>query len=441
MLPDFLESPDSPDAAMLLRGLLLLDPGRPPTPGWLRIDGDRIAEVGEGASPGAARPDAGAPDCIITPAFIDAHIHLPQIDSVGADGMELLDWLNRVIYPAESWWGRSGATHMLRTAVRRMIHQGTLGFAGYLTSHGDVNAAATRALASGAGLPCRPRCIVGRVAMDREAPDDLLEHDRWRAGRAPSPTPLLPEPDHGARRPRCSISANPRFAISCTAELLAEIGWTVRDRRAAGAPIFTQTHLAESPAECARVARLFPDAPNYTSVYADAGLLDDRTLLAHCIHLADDEWRCIAERKSVVVHCPTANIFLEAGLFDLDAAREHGVRLALGSDVAAGPDVAMPRVARAMIEMAKLRRMTIAPEAHVPTPEQAWSMITRGNADALGWADAGRLEPGAAADLLILRTPETWLDEHLVGRLIYNWSAELLVSRIVEGRLVAPDTI
>jgi cytosine/adenosine deaminase-related metal-dependent hydrolase len=109
--------------------------------------------------------------------------------------------------------------------------------------------------------------------------------------------------------------------------------------------------------------------------------------------------------------------------------------------ILAGADVAMPRVARGMIETAKARRMTVAPHAHIPTPAEAWRMITRGNAEALGWHDAGRLEAGCQADLLVLRIPETWLDEHLVGRLLYNWDASLIETRLCAGAVADPATI
>lgn len=208
-------------------------------------------------------------------------------------------------------------------------------------------------------------------------------------------------------------------------------------QRANARTAMIQTHLAETAAECDRVRELFPDDVHYTSVYDRCGLLTPRTLLAHCVHLSPREWEVIRERQSVVVHCPTANTFLCSGLFDLDAAREHGVRLALGSDVAAGPDIAMPRVARAMIEVAKLRALTINPRAHVPTPIEAWHLITRGNAEACGWTDAGKLERGAAADLLVLSGPFE-RDEHLIGRLIYGWDESWITARIVAGVRLEP---
>ncbi len=141
----------------------------------------------------------------------------------------------------------------------------------------------------------------------------------------------------------------------------------------------------------------------------------------------------------MLVHCPTANTFLRSGMFDLDAARRHGIRLGLGSDVAAGPDTAMPRVARAMIEVAKLRALEsgVREARWIPTPAEAWAMITRVNAELLGFDGMGRLEPGAAADLLVLRT-DLPVDRHLLGRLIYTWSDDYIETVILNGRLTPP---
>jgi guanine deaminase len=222
-------------------------------------------------------------------------------------------------------------------------------------------------------------------------------------------------------------SVNPRFAPACSESLLRLAASLAGDS-------IIQTHLAESVRECQWVRELFPTDPNYTAVYDRHGLLGPRTLLAHCIHLDEVEWELIAKRQAVVVHCPGANTFLRSGVFDLDAAREHGVRLALGSDIAAGPDLAMPRVARAMIETAKLRAMAADAPVHVPTPAEAWTLITRGNADALGWADAGRIESGGVADLLVLQPPIEF-DEHLIGRLIYSWRDEYITQHIVAGKV------
>lgn len=417
---------------MLIQGRPLLDPHRTPAPGWLRVEGGRIVEIGEGALPASARPDAGGPNHVITPAFIDAHLHIPQFGAEGCDGLPLLEWLERVVFPAEAWFGAGAAREATRRALRSLVREGTFGFAGYLSSHAEAARDALGVIER-SGL----RAIVGRVQMDRGAPASLTAEDRERATLSPVPTPWLsPSAD---RTHRVRPSLNPRFAIACSDELLAECGWRAKDNP----DLFVQTHLSESLPEIARVRELFPQAAHYTAVYDGFGLLGPRTLLAHCVHLSPEEWSIIRERGSVVVHCPTANTFLRSGLFDLTAAREHGVRVALGSDVAGGPDHAMPRVARAMIEVAKTRAMLAPSQSRVfvPTPADAWSMVTRGNALALGWEDAGELRVGASADLLVLRTPDDWLDEHLLGRVLHRWSSDLIDARILRGVRVDPNTI
>jgi guanine deaminase len=399
---------------MIIQGRLLTHAREVPEPGWVRVADARIAGLEHGDPP--EPPAAGDADSIICPGFIDAHVHLPQIAIAGCEGGDLLEWLDRIVFPAEMrWQDPDVADAQAAEAYACMLRAGTLGYAGYLTSHLHSAVAVTRAAHK---LPLRG--IAGQVLMDRHGPEPLLRAGSGELARLAR-----------SQRGRLALSVNPRFAVSCTATLLARAGAAA----AGSAGVFVQTHLAESRRECALVRELFPDDPHYTGVYDRHGLLTERTLLAHCVHLDGDEWRLIAERRSVVVHCPGANTFLASGLFDLDAARAHGVRLALGSDVAAGSDLAMPRVARAMIEVAKMRAMTGPGPVHIPTPADAWELITRGNADALGFGDGGRLAEGAAADLLVLKPPFD-ADGQLIGRLIYTWSDDYITHRVVNGRLV-----
>ena len=438
---------------MIIQGLLLTDPAQPPQLGWIRVDPaesgvpGRMAEIGFGELPSdLGPPDFGGRDRIISPAFTDAHFHVPQVESVGVDGLHLLEWLERVIFPAEAWWGRGGAMASARTSARRLIREGTAGFAGYLTSHAE----ASRDVAVYFAHKTPLRFHLGRSAMDRNAPDELTAEDRERARLSPIPSPVLPELGIEPKQNRRFVSANPRFAVACTDELLAEIGWAVKAREDAGDRVLVQTHLAETERECELVAELFPDAPHYTAVYDQAGLLRDGALLAHGIYLADEELELIRERNAAIVHCPTANLFLQSGLFDRTrAAFDFGVRVLLGSDIAGGPDVGMPRVARSMIETAKALKLTLsgadADRIRVPSPAEAWELITAGNASIFerpGSSDRfGVLEEGAHADLLVLRVPDSWRDEHLIGRLIYSWSSRLIEARVFNGLFVDPANV
>ncbi len=400
----------------IIHGRLLIDPYEPPPLGWLAIEEGVIAEVGLGEPPEPPHFRGHEREAVICPGFIDAHIHVPQIDAVGRGGFPLLTWLEEVIFPAEARWSSpQWAAQQVDSFHRRLLHEGTLGYAGYLTSHQHGLGILTENLRR---WPLRS--IAGQVLMDRAAPPSLLDQ------------PIGPM--RQSADVRFTPSANPRFAVSCSNRCLALASELAHGQW----PI--QTHLAESSEECSVVGEQFPSDSHYTAVYDRHGLLTPCTLLAHCIHLSDEEWQLIADRHSVVVHCPAANTFLESGVFDIGAAQRHGVRIALGSDVAAGPDVAMPRVARSMIETAKFRRMTLDRTAPIPTPADAWWQITTGNAEALGWGDAGRLSIGAAADVLLLELPFD-IDEHLVSRLIYTWDPEWITGRFVGGHPISPEDL
>ncbi|MFG0284268.1 MAG: amidohydrolase family protein [Phycisphaerales bacterium JB039] len=389
-----------------LRGVLL----RPQHRGAIRLEPGRIQLTAGSVT--AIEPIPGpAAATLICPAFIDAHLHLPQFGLIGAHGLPLLEWLQRVVYPAEARWSDPGAARAdSAAAARRLLRAGTVGVAAYATSHGPAAQAAIEELAQ-AGL----RGVAGQVLMDREAPAGLV---------APADAQL----EHAAAlrgAGRIAPAITPRFAISCTPQLLAGAG-----RLAAERGWLVQTHLAETEAECARVRDLF-DGRQYLDVYREAGLLQPGALFAHGIYLTDADREALADSRAVITHCPTANSFLGSGRMDLRAMRAAGVRIALGSDVGAGPDVSMVRVARAMAETA------VALGHAPPTSAECFWQITRGNAEALGWADAGRIEPGAPADLLVIEPDIDWRSApDPLGALLFGWDDRWIRAVIAQGRIV-----
>ena len=213
------------------------------------------------------------------------------------------------------------------------------------------------------------------------------------------------------------------FAVSCGRELLhgagtaaSLTGWAI------------QTHLAETRRECDLVRELHGGL-GYVEVYRAAGLLTPRTLLGHGIWLDAADHAVIAASGAGIAHCPTANLFLDAGAMDRAAAAEAGVAVSLGSDVAGGPDRSMVRVARAMIDTAvSLGRAT-------PTAARAWWQITTGNAAALGDDDAGRLAPGAPADLLCILPDSGWEGTpDPLSMLLHAWDDRWIRTTLVLGR-------
>jgi guanine deaminase len=391
--------------------------------GQVHIEGERIQRVvelsGQGCAGPIGRADIGHPGVAVMPGFVDAHLHLPQFDSIGADGMELLSWLQSVVFPAEMRWAEPDfAEDMTKRVARRLLSAGTTSVAAYATVH---HAAAQRAIEvlGSAGLGG----MVGQVLMDQNAPPELLRGAAQQLRDAALLT--------GGGRVVPAVT--PRFAVSCSRELLVGAGELAKRT---GWPV--QTHLSETADECDLVSRLHGGL-GYLDVYERAGLLTPRAIFGHGIWLRDDERSRLAASAGVIAHCPTANLFLQAGAFDRDEALRAGVRLALGSDIAGGPDIAMPRVARAMIETAKRVKM-VRPATRVPTAASAWYAITAGNAQALGLSDTGALAPGHRADLVVLDPSRGELSDPRwreapdpLARLLYGFDERWLSTTIVNS--------
>ena len=413
---------------MIVAGTLLLPdaagerPGVRPAEGWLRTDGGRVVEVHEGGMP--ASFDLGGDGCLVSPGFIDTHMHLPQFDLIGAHGMALLDWLDRVTFPNEARWADADyAADMTERVIDQLLSVGTTSFAAYATVHHE---ATRRALGCCArrGL----RAVVGQVLIDQEAPDSMLRD----TGECIAETETLlnewpSRPEQRAEGNRVSTAVTPRFAITCSEGLLKAAGELARQHDA-----YIQTHLAEMRPELEAVARLH-GGPDYTTVYYKAGLLTPRTLLGHCIYLSDAERALLAETGSVAAHCPTANSFLRSGTMDRKQLLDAGVSLSLGSDIGGGYERSMVRVARAMIEATFYCG---SGDVAVPKAAEAWWQATAGNADAMGWSDTGRIQENAEADLVILRPDVPWLAAHdPLGMVLFAYDDRWVNKTIVNGEV------
>ena len=400
---------------MILAGQLLkvVAPGQCGiVPGTVRIDGDRIVEVTEGEIPRDF--DAGGKECFISPGFIDAHLHLPQFDMIGAHGLPLLDWLRQVTFPAETRWSdASFAESMTRRVLDQLISYGTTGFAGYATVHFDSARAAIE-VTKESGM----RAAIGQVLMNRNAFSELCRPTAQLLDEAERLCEDYPVTE------RVSAAVTPRFAICCSPDLLQGAG-DLAQRKGA----LVQTHLAETMNECEQVRVLF-SGRDYAEVYEDAGLLSSRTILGHGVYLEPSDRDLLRHSESVIAHCPTANSFLRSGVMNRQGLIDSGVRLALGSDIGAGYERSMVRVARAMIETAA------ALGDQYPDASQAWHSITAGNADALGWETSGQIRPGADADLLLIEPRIPWLSGEVdpLTMLMFAWDDRWIKSTFLRGK-------
>lgn len=346
---------------------------------------DRAGKIAALRPLDAARPARDArivelPGRLLIPGFVDTHVHIPQIDIIGVASESLLDWLHGHVFPSEQACEDPDiARDRARRSFRAMLAAGTTACAAYSSSHTRATEIAFEE-AELAGV----RAVIGKVLMDRNAPAPLLQE----AGPALADTAALVDRWSGAAGGRLQVAVTPRFAVSCSPELLRGAGALARRLCC---PI--QTHLAENPGEVAAVRSAFPEHRDYTAVYEHAGLVSDRSLLAHCIHLGDDELDRLARAGATAVHCPDSNFYLHSGRFPLARARARGVAIALGSDVGAGTCYSL------------VEAMRLGSYAQDTTVDPRWLFYwaTLGGARALGWQrEIGNFEPGKDADFAVI---------------------------------------
>jgi guanine deaminase len=321
---------------------------------------------------------------MLVPGFIDTHVHFPQIRAIGGLGMPLLDWLERCALPEESKLAdQAYAREVAAEFLDGLLTSGTtsaLVFGSHFAAAMDelFAAAGERGLNITSGL----------VLSDRILRPDLLQSPRQALADGAD----LIRRWHGRGRLRYAVT--PRFSLSASdamldvcAQLLDEGVW------------FT-SHVNENVAEVATVAGLFPGARHYLDTYRRHGLVTKRSVFAHNVHPDDAELAVLAEHGACVSHCPTSNCALGSGLFPLRRHVEHGVRIALGSDVGAGAGLFLPKEAL----QAYFIQQLLGPDGMSLTPVHLLYLVTRAGALALGLDDrAGAFSVGKDFDAVWLR--------------------------------------
>jgi guanine deaminase len=379
---------------------------------WLLIEGGLIHGV-QAEEPG---PDWQRHDHrgrLVMPGFIDTHVHMPQLETIASYGAELLDWLDTYTYPAETRFAdpavsKAGAERF----VDALLAHGTTSAVAFATSH-QVSAEALFAAAQSRGM----RLATGKVLQDRHSPDGLRD-DVVRAERECID---LIDRWHGAGRLAYAVTV--RFAPTSTAAQLAMAGALCK----ADPSLFMQTHVAENRAEVAWVRELFPEARSYLDVYARAGLLHQRSVLAHGIWLDDVDRVALHVSGAQIAHSPSSNLFLGSGLFDWPAMVAAKVGVSLATDVGGGTSLSMTK---AMADAYKVQALA----GQRLTAWVALHTATRGAAEALGLADEiGSFEMGRTADVCVWE----WAAEPVTARRIEV--ARSLHERVFAWMLLADD--
>jgi len=349
---------------------------------WLLIEAGRIV----GAQPATQWPGAGwerhdHAGCLVMPGFIDTHVHSPQLDVIASYGAELLDWLNNYTFPAEAAYAdpalaRSGAALFLDA----LLAHGTTSAMVFPTVH-KISADMLFDAARQRGM----RVIAGKVLMDRHAPDALRD-DVTQAERD---CEELIARWHGQGRLAYAVTV--RFAPTSTPEQLAMAGRLCADHPS----LYMQTHVAENRAEVEWAKALFPEARSYLDVYARAGLLGERSVLAHGIWLDDADRALLRDTGAQIAHSPSSNLFLGSGLFDWRAMEAAGAAVSVASDVGGGTSLSMLRT---LADAYKVQAMA----GQRLTAWKALHAATLGAAQALRLShEIGSLEAGRMADVCV----------------------------------------
>lgn len=319
---------------------------------------------------------------LIMPGFIDAHIHMPQTQVIASYGAQLMEWLNKYTFVEEQKLAQQGHAGMLsRFLLDELLANGTTTAAVYCSVH-PQSAEAFFAESERRNT----RMIAGKVMMDRNAPEALT--DTAESGYADSKALIARW--HGRGRQLYAIT--PRFVVTSTPDQMAAAG----ELAAEHPDCHIQTHINENHAEIAFARELYPASEDYAGTYADYGLLGRKSLMGHCIHMTQREWRAFAEAGAVAVFCPTSNLFLGSGLFDWARARREGVRVAVATDIGGGTSYSMLRTMAEAYKVLQLQGQSLS-------AFEALHAITRGNAVALGLDHLiGSFEPGREADVVVL---------------------------------------
>ena len=355
------------------------------TAGGVLIEGNRITAIGDGGALLAAHPDANVTNYgkhLISAGFVDAHMHYPQTAIIASWGKQLIDWLNTYTFPEEARFNDPAyACEIAGRTLDLALDHGTTTVASFCTIHPQsVDAIFQAAADRNMGI------VAGKTCMDRNATENL--QDTVQSAYDDSLALL----SRWHRKGRACYAITPRFSPTSSPAQLEALGALWADAPDA----LMQTHLSEQLTECAWVAELFPDAKDYLDTYEAFGLLGERGIYGHAIHLKAREIARLSEVGASVAHCPTSNTFIGSGLFDLKGLAQAGIGIGLATDTGGGSSFSMLRIMAAAYEIGQLRGFAIH-------PAQLMWLGTEGSARAVHQTgEIGHLGVGAMADITVL---------------------------------------
>jgi len=347
-------------------------------------------------------------DALIIPGFIDCHVHYPQTQMIGAFGKQLVDWLNKYAFQAEQSFNDAiHAKNVARFFLRECLRAGTTTASVFCT----VDPISVNAFFEESSK-LNMRNIAGKVLMDRNAPEALLDTPQQGYDQ----TKELIARWHGKGRQLYAVT--PRFAPTSSPEQMEMTGAVWAEHPGT----YLQTHVSENKSEISWVKELYPDHKNYIDVYQHYGQLGPRAILGHAVHLSEDELQILHDTGTAIAHCPTSNLFLGSGLFSLENAfkKERPVRVGLATDLGAGTNFSQLVSMNEAYKIAQLDDYSLS-------AIHAYYLSTLGAAEALYLDDKiGSIEIGKEADITVLDKKATPLQEFRTGY-ANDWQEELFI--------------
>ena len=319
---------------------------------------------------------------LLMPGFVDGHIHAVQNGVIASYGTQLLDWLEDYTFPYESHFkDQVFCKTNINFFFKELLKNGTTTAAIYSSVHQESLEAIMEK-----GAELNMRIIAGKTNMDRNAPQELIEDTQSTF----ETNMQMIEKYHKYKR--LSYALTPRFAITSTPQQLEYLE-KLKKRHP---KMHVQTHISENAQEIETVKELFPERSDYLNVYEHYGLLSKNTLLGHGIHFSESEWKRVKKSQASLVHCPTSNLFLGSGLFNLQKCLEMEIPIALGSDIGGGTSFSMIKTAAAAYQVAALRDFK-------PNAINLFYLLTLGGAHALGLDNnIGNFQEGKEADFILI---------------------------------------
>lgn len=352
--------------------------------GYLLIKDDRIAAVSAEPFAGVMTEDFGSR--LIIPGLYDLHLHAPQYMFAGLFmDDELLVWLDKHTFPLEA---RFSDIDFAAKAYKAFVDDLKYSFTVRASVFGTIHKDSTLLLMSlleEAGL----HGYVGKVSMDRNSPDSLRE---TTADAIEDELEFL---DKASEYRNVKPIVTPRFIPSCSDELLCALGSISKEHN-----LPVQTHLDENPGEIEWVKELMPDSKSYAEAYECFGLLDTKSIMAHCVWITEEEMDILQSHGSYIAHSPSSNMNLSSGIAPVRRFLERGMNIGLATDTAGGSSLSMLRMITDAIASSKLRWRLVDDSLAPLRFSEAFYLASKGGGSFFG--NAGSFEEGYAADILVL---------------------------------------